>query len=153
MIGKELRKVKYSELLIQTNGEKFYNITRDVRKELKSFILDNCSDKLDGVVHLFIPHTSCALCVNEAHDDKAHEDCETFLKHLAPRNLRFITHVDEGPDDSPSHMKSILLQPSLTFIVENGDLAMGTWQGIYLCEFRDGLKNRKVRLKYQPDMF
>lgn len=73
---------------------------------------------------------------------------EKFLMHLAPRNLSFIEHDDEGEDDSPSHMKSILLNQNMGLIVESGEIVMGTWQGIYLAEFRDAPHSRKVLLKF-----
>jgi secondary thiamine-phosphate synthase enzyme len=73
---------------------------------------------------------------------------ENFMKHLAPRDLDFITHTAEGPDDSPSHMKSILLNQNLCLPVINGQIEMGTWQGLYLSEFRDGNKSRSILLKF-----
>ena len=72
---------------------------------------------------------------------------ENYLKHLAPRNLPFITHTAEGPDDSPSHMKAITTGHSLQIIVNEGKLILGTWQGLYLTEFRDGVHSRKIHLK------
>ena len=132
---------QYKELSIQTSGERFYPITDLIQKELKD------SKITHGMLTLFCPHTSCALCVNEDYDPSAREDMQEFLKHLAPRNLKLITHTDEGPDDSPSHLKSILLQPSLHFIIDQGSLVMGQWQGIFLAEFRDAPKNRKIYFK------
>ena len=132
----------------QTQGERFYEITKEVQSFLKTNILSN-SDS--GILHLFLQHTSCALTISEAYDPSAKVDLENFLKHLAPRNLSFIKHTMEGPDDSPSHMKSILLQHSLSIIVEKGELYLGTWQGIYLCEFRDSPKKRNIILKFMPD--
>ncbi|NRA47028.1 MAG: YjbQ family protein [Oligoflexales bacterium] len=105
---------KLREIGFKTTGERFYNITEQVKKEAASHN--------SGVLYLFIMHTSCALTINEAFDDSARTDMEAFLKHLAPENLHFIEHTAEGPDDSPSHMKSILLQQSLCLPVENGEL-------------------------------
>ncbi|TNF01906.1 MAG: YjbQ family protein [Deltaproteobacteria bacterium] len=133
----------YQTLNVQTNGESFYDIT----KELKKWSLENLASR-SGVLHLFIMHTSCALTINESYDPAARRDMERFMKHLAPRDLAFIEHDDEGEDDSPSHMKSILLNQNLGLVVEKGELVIGTWQGIYLAEFRDAPHNRKVVLKF-----
>ncbi len=133
----------YQTLSVSTNGESFYDITSD----LKNWVKDNLGIR-SGVLHLFIMHTSCALTINESYDPAARRDMEKFLKHLAPRNLAFIEHDDEGEDDSPSHMKSILLNQNIGLVVENGELVIGTWQGIYLAEFRDAPHNRKVVLKF-----
>ena len=133
----------FDTLMIETSGEGFYEITDQVKRSVDL--------KASGLLTLFIPHTSCALTINESFDPSAKKDMEEFLKHLAPRNLSFITHTAEGPDDSPSHMKSILLQNSLQFIVEGGEIVMGQWQGVYLCEFRDGGKSRELFVKFQQD--
>ena len=132
-------------MVFKTTGEGFYEITRDVIQLVRQNGIE------DGVVTLFCLHTSCALTINEAFDPSAKKDMESFLRHLAPRNLAFIQHTAEGPDDSPSHMKALLLQPSLQFVVSRGDLMLGRWQGIYLAEFRDGVHERQVVLKLQPD--
>ena len=131
------------KLPIQTGGERFYEITSAVRSSLKEH-----QEAKDGVLILFNPHTSCGLTIQEAYDSSAARDMEKFLQHLCPRNLAFIEHTAEGPDDSPSHMKSILLQNSLQLIVEDGEIQLGTWQGIYLCEFRDASKTRTMHLKF-----
>lgn len=135
--------MKSWKLPINTDGERFYDITKEVRSSLEAHIEDK-----DGLLILFNPHTSCGLTINEAFDPSACTDMEKFLKHLAPRNLKFIEHTDEGPDDSPSHMKSILLQNSLQLIVEDGNILLGSWQGLYLCEFRDARKVRELKLKF-----
>lgn len=135
--------MKSWKLPIQSDGERFYDITKEVHSSLKA----NSSEK-NGLLILFNPHTSCGLTINESFDSSARTDMEKFLKHLAPRNLEFIEHTAEGPDDSPSHMKSILLQNSLQLIVEDGEIQLGQWQGIYLCEFRDSRKTRQLQLKF-----
>ena len=96
-------------------------------------------------------HTSCGLTINESYDPSAASDMESFLKHLAPRDLSLITHTAEGEDDSPSHMKSMLINNSLQLIVEEGNPLIGTWQGIFLCEFRDRPHRRNILLKFQAD--
>lgn len=134
------------EIKIQTHGEQFYSVTDVIKSELPTL-----AESHSGVLTVFCPHTSCALTINENYDPSAREDMQEFLKHLAPRNLAFIKHTDEGPDDSPSHMKSILLQSSLQFIVHSGQLMVGQWQGIYLCEFRDAPHTRKLWLNFAPN--
>ena len=132
-----------STITIETQNEQFFTITDQVKAEAVKL----CSGK-NGILHLFLPHTSCGLTIQESFDPSAKSDMENFLKHLAPRNLSFITHTAEGPDDSPSHMKAMVTNHSLEIIVENGELILGTWQGIYLLEFRDGKHQRKLHFKF-----
>lgn len=132
-----------NQLEIETNGENFIDITQKVQKKLSTMI----DQAYCGTLTLFNPHTSCSLCLSEAYDPSAKIDLENFLKHLAPQSLKFIQHTTEGADDSPSHMKSILLQNSMVLIVDQGHLVLGQWQGIYLCEFRQNPKIRKLYLK------
>lgn len=128
-------------LVISTNGEKFYDITKDIRDIVKDQKIN------EGMIHLFCMHTSCGLTINESFDPSAREDLEQYLKYIAPRNLDFIKHDSEGPDDSPSHMKTMLTAQQLAIPLEEGELTIGTWQGIYLCEFRDSPKKRTVMIK------
>lgn len=134
------------EIEILTNGEMFYSITKEVESQVK-----NLAKEASGILTIFCPHTSCAICLNENYESSARKDMENFLKYIAPRNLGFITHTTEGPDDSPSHMKSILLQSSIQLIVQGGELRIGTWQGIYLCEFRDRPNQRKIWLNFSQN--
>jgi secondary thiamine-phosphate synthase enzyme len=136
-----------SEFTVKTDGERFYSITDEILVQHRLLNPEYAS----GSLLLYLPHTSCALCINENHEPSAMADMQNFLKHLAPLNLGFITHKTEGQDDSPSHMKSILLQTSLMFIVDKGKIILGEWQGIFLCEFRHAPKNRRVYLKFQAD--
>ena len=133
---------------VKTNGERFYEITEEVRRFIneESKALGSQAPR-SGLLFLWNPHTSCALTISEAYDPSARKDMENFLKHLAPTHLPFIEHTDEGPDDSPSHMKSILLQPSLLLPIEDNALVLGQWQGIYLAEFRRASHNRKILTK------
>lgn len=144
-------KPTYFTLEIKTHTEKFYSITSEVELKLQTILTENFSESSSGTLHLFLPHTSCALTISESFDPSAQKDMEEFLKHIAPTNLPFIQHTDEGPDDSPSHLKSILLGQSLTIFIEEKKLILGRWQGIYLCEFRRGNRTRTVMMKYVPD--
>lgn len=135
-----------TNLSIHTEGDLFYDITFKVQEKAEELV--SASAKESGLLHLFLKHTSCALTINEAYDPKACEDMQNFLRHLAPDNLSFIKHKDEGPDDSPSHMKAIITGHSLSIPVISGQLQLGTWQGIYLCEFRRSPKQRNVLISY-----
>ena len=89
-----------------------------------------------GLLHAFIQHTSASLTLNENADPDVRFDMETALNTLVPENQSF-THACEGPDDMPAHVKASLFGPGVLIPVRGGKLALGTWQGIYLCEHRD----------------
>ena len=133
----------FSTIIIDTHGEKFHQITEEIKSEAQRITASK-----SGLLYLFLPHTSCGLLIQESFDPSAKTDMEKFLKHLAPRELNFIEHTAEGPDDSPSHMKSIVSGHTLTLIIEKGQLILGQWQGVYLSEFRDGPHSRKIHLKF-----
>jgi secondary thiamine-phosphate synthase enzyme len=97
-----------------------------------------------GLVHIFIRHTSAGICINENADPTVLDDFRTYFDRLAPEHLSGIKHTLEGPDDMPSHIKSVLCGNDLTIPVINNRLGLGTWQGIYLCEFRNHGGSRKL---------
>jgi secondary thiamine-phosphate synthase enzyme len=90
-----------------------------------------------GMLHLLIRHTSASLAVQENADPSVRRDFETWFNQAVPERAGYWTHTLEGPDDMPAHVKAALLGPSLTLPIADGRLALGTWQGIYLCEHRD----------------
>jgi len=90
-----------------------------------------------GLLHLHLMHTSASLALNENASPDVRRDLETWFNEVVPEGARYWTHTLEGPDDMPAHVKSVLIGPSLTLPVRDGSLALGTWQGIYLCEHRD----------------
>ena len=90
-----------------------------------------------GILHLFIKHTSAALTVNENADPDVRKDMAAIYDRMVRENEPYYNHVLEGADDMPAHAKSIITGTSLTIPITNGKLNLGTWQGIYLCEFRD----------------
>jgi secondary thiamine-phosphate synthase enzyme len=90
-----------------------------------------------GLLHVFIRHTSASLALNENASPDVRDDFGAFFDHAVPEDAPYWTHTLEGPDDMPAHIKASLLGPSLTLPVSRGRLAIGTWQGIYLCEHRD----------------
>lgn len=97
-----------------------------------------------GLLHLFIQHTSASLTVNENADPDVRGDLERHLNVMVPENAPYYQHTLEGPDDMPAHIKSVLIGPSLTLPVSQGRLALGTWQGLYLCEHRDHAGARRI---------
>ena len=102
-------------------------------------ILDNLAKPLPkvGLLNLFVQHTSCALSINENADPDVRSDMEKIMNHIVKENEPYYDHVLEGSDDMPAHAKSSLFGVSITIPITNGRLNLGTWQGIYLCEFRD----------------
>jgi secondary thiamine-phosphate synthase enzyme len=90
-----------------------------------------------GLLHLLIQHTSASLSLNENASPDVRRDFESWSDEAVPEDARYWTHTSEGPDDMPAHIKAALFGPSLALPVSSGSLALGTWQGIYLCEHRD----------------
>ncbi len=97
-----------------------------------------------GLLHLFIQHTSAAITVNEAADPDVLTDFESVFNRLVPENMPFLVHTLEGPDDMPAHIKAAMIGHSITLPITNGRPALGTWQGIYLCEFRNSASGRNL---------
>lgn len=98
-----------------------------------------------GLLHVFILHTSASLTINENADPDVRTDLETVLNRIVPESQPLV-HTIEGPDDMPAHVKASLLGASLTIPIRNGQLLLGTWQGIYLCEHRNHGGNRRLIL-------
>jgi len=90
-----------------------------------------------GLLNLFVKHTSCALSINENADPDVRKDLNGIYNKLIPENQPFFLHTFEGSDDMPSHAKSVITGVSINIPITHGRLNLGTWQGIYLCEFRD----------------
>ena len=110
----------------------FHLVTREVLSALPEV------GEIDaGLLHLFIRHTSASLTLNENASPDVLADFESWFSDAVPEDASFWTHTLEGPDDMPAHIKASLLGPSLTLPIRDGSLALGTWQGIYLCEHRD----------------
>ena len=97
-----------------------------------------------GLLHLFIQHTSASLAINENADPDVRIDMEAYFNQAIPENEPYYRHVLEGSDDMPAHLKSVVLGGDLTIPIANGQLQMGVWQGIYLCEHRNSAGNRKI---------
>lgn len=97
-----------------------------------------------GMLNLFVKHTSCALSINENADPDVRTDMEKILNRMVKENEPYYDHTLEGADDMPAHAKSSLIGVSITIPITNGRLNLGTWQGIYLCEFRNYGDPRKI---------
>ncbi|KAJ2719050.1 hypothetical protein GGI07_005458 [Coemansia sp. Benny D115] len=117
-------------------------IERAIGSELRKYKI--------GMCNLFLQHTSASLCLNENVCREVREDLTMALDHMAPENLRY-KHTDEGPDDMPGHVKSAVMGVSLDIPIRDGQLALGTWQGIYLCEHRAYQHRRSVVITMQGD--
>ena len=98
----------------------------------------------EGILHLFIKHTSAGLTLNENADYTVRQDFETFFNCWIPENFPGIRHNYEGSDDMPAHIKSTITGQSIIIPISKGELNLGIWQGIYLCEFRHGGGRRKL---------
>ena len=99
-----------------------------------------------GLLHVFILHTSASITLNENMDSSVRDDFESFFNRLVPENQNYFTHTYEGSDDMPAHLKSSILDSSIIIPISNGNLKLGTWQGIYLCEHRENASARNMVL-------
>lgn len=97
-----------------------------------------------GLLHLFIKHTSAGICINENSAKEVLEDFEIFFDKLVPEGEYLYRHFEEGKDDMPGHIKSVLTGTTIQIPITHGQLNLGTWQGIYLCEFRNNGGSRKL---------
>ncbi len=99
-----------------------------------------------GILNIFIQHTSAGLTINENADPSVRVDLNSFFEQLVPENIEYFTHTIEGADDMPAHIKASIFGNSLNIPIQNHSLALGIWQGIYLCEFRNHGGQRKLIL-------
>jgi secondary thiamine-phosphate synthase enzyme len=131
-------------LTIATRGQGLYDFTDGARR----FLAESGAD--EGVLTIFVRHTSCSLLIQENADPSVQVDLKAFFRRLVPPTtdpaMNYITHRDEGPDDMPAHIKAALLPVSLSVPFSEGRLLLGTWQGIYLFEHRDSPHRREVVL-------
>ena len=127
------------EMTLRPPGRGFHLVTRDVVGELPEL-----RELRIGLLHLFMLHTSASLTLNENASPDVRHDFESWFNRAVEEDEPYWTHTTEGPDDMPAHIKASLLGSSLTVPVRDGELAMGTWQGIYLGEHRDSGGSRTV---------
>jgi secondary thiamine-phosphate synthase enzyme len=130
--------MKRKEWSIQTSGRGFTDLTAQV----SAFVRE--SGVHDGMCNLFLVHTSASLIINENADPSVRRDLETFFARLIPDGDPSYEHDAEGPDDMPSHIRTVLTQNSLTIPVVAGELGLGTWQAVYLWEHREIPHDRRV---------
>ena len=123
----------------------FHLITDEILNQLPEL-----ADVDVGWLQVFIQHTSASLTINENADPDVRIDFETAMNQVVPETLDYV-HTLEGRDDMPAHVKASLLGPSLLVPITQGRLALGTWQGIYLCEHRDAAPPRRLVLTLQGD--
>jgi secondary thiamine-phosphate synthase enzyme len=126
------------QINIGIRGQGLYEFTDRVRGIVHQ------QGQVDGLCTLFVRHTSASLLIQENADPSARHDLEAWLNRLVPENDPLYTHTLEGPDDMPAHIKSALTATSLSIPVISGELALGTWQGIYLWEHRHAGGQRTV---------
>lgn len=127
---------------INTRGQGLSEFTEEVRAFVKK------AGVADGLLTLFVQHTSCSIVIQENADPDVRRDLAEFFRRLAPHSddpsMRWITHRTEGPDDMPAHLKAAVLPTTLSIPITEGRLALGTWQGVYLFEHRDAPHTRRV---------
>lgn len=125
------------KITVSTSGQGLYDVTDDLRRHLAMANFN------DGVVTIFIQHTSASLLIQENADPTVQKDLVEFFCKIAPETDTYL-HDAEGPDDMPAHIKSALTQTSLSIPVVDGSLALGTWQGIYVFEHRKAPHQRQL---------
>lgn len=130
--------VHHATLSIQTKGRGTIEITRELRRIVSE------SGVQEGLCHVFVHHTSASLIVCENAEPEVRRDLERFFARLVPDGDPDFQHTDEGPDDMPAHVRSILTQTSLTIPVARGQCDLGTWQGVYLWEHRAHPHRRRL---------
>lgn len=128
---------KQVEFELQARRRGFHLITGEILRNLPPL------PKV-GLLHLFIKHTSAGLSINENADPDVRVDMESIFNHLVKEREPYYQHTLEGDDDMPAHAKSSIIGTSITIPITNGKVNLGTWQGVYLCEFRDYGGNRRI---------
>ncbi len=130
--------MKNSKISISTKGRDFYPISLDINSIISGFDLEL------GLCNIFIKHTSCSLIISENCDQKVLKDLEFFMSKLIPDGEEWLTHMSEGDDDMPSHIRSVLTCSNLSIPILNGVLGLGVWQEVYLWEHRLKSHSREI---------
>lgn len=134
---KEQLMVEQIEIILPSYRRGFHLITDEILKHIPRL-------PENGIVNIFIKHTSAAITINENADSTVRNDFETFFNKLIPDNTSWFLHNTEGDDDMPAHLKASIIGQSLSIPITNYRLNLGTWQGIYLCEFRNNGGKRRI---------
>ena len=134
-----------SELTVHTRGQGLYEITSDVIQALSS-------QRSDGLLTLFVRHTSASLLIQENADPDVQNDLLAYFARLVPPandpSMSYLRHTLEGPDDMPAHIKAAVMPVTLSIPVVAGRMVLGTWQGIYLFEHRDAPHSRRIAVHF-----
>jgi secondary thiamine-phosphate synthase enzyme len=128
-------------LEVQTRGKGLYPFTEQINACIRQWGL------IEGMCFLYVQHTSASLVISESYDPTARLDLEAFMERLAPERQGWYRHTLEGDDDSPSHIRAMLTDTDLAIPIDNGQLSLGTWQGVYLFEHRVRSHHRRVLLR------
>ena len=126
---------------VQTRGKGLYPFTDSIAAAIHAWGI------VDGMCFLYLQHTSASLVISESYDPTARIDLEAFMERVAPENQPWYRHVLEGSDDAPSHIRAMLTDTSLSIPIDNAQLSLGTWQGVYLFEHRARSHRRRVLLR------
>lgn len=137
--------VHHSTIRIRTRGKGTLEITGEVRHAIQESGIRN------GIVTVFVRHTSASLVIMENADPSARRDLEVFFEKLVPENTPWFSHTLEGPDDMPSHIRMALTRTSETIPIHDGRMVLGTWQGIFLFEHRSAPHHREVSITVMGD--
>jgi len=133
------------KIRVATTGRGSFNITDQVQRVVTESSIST------GLCHVFLTHTSASLMLCENADPTVRQDLETFLAHLIPDGDPMFRHQDEGPDDMPAHLRTILTHSDLMIPVRDGVCALGTWQGIFVCEHRTHGYQRSLVITVQGE--
>ena len=131
-------KQEFFNFKINTNGQKLYQFTKEVSEWVKK------NKFINGILNLNIQHTSASLIIQENADPDVQTDLINYFDRLVPMDESLYIHKTEGKDDMPAHIKSSLTNNQITLSIKNGELLLGTWQGLYLFEHRLGPQSRKI---------
>ncbi len=129
--------IKQTEFTLKPRTRGFHLISNEIISQLPQL-------PKNGLLNLFVKHTSCGLCINENADPDVRTDMEGIYNHIVPENQPYFCHTLEGSDDMPAHAKSVISGVSLSIPITDGRLNLGTWQGIYLCEYRSHGGPRRI---------
>ncbi|MCG7627818.1 secondary thiamine-phosphate synthase enzyme YjbQ [Epibacterium sp. MM17-32] len=130
------------EVSVSTRGQGLYEVTREIRDLVADW------GRTQGLLTLFVRHTSCSLLIQENADPEVQGDLKAYFARLVPPStdpeMSYLRHTYEGPDDMPAHIKAAMMPVSLSIPVAAGEMVLGTWQGIYLFEHRDAPHQRRI---------
>jgi secondary thiamine-phosphate synthase enzyme len=132
-------KIYQKNIRLKPRARGYHLITEEIESQLPEIV----NVKM-GLAHIFIKHTSAGLTLNENADPTVRSDFNSFFERLVPEDTSLYQHTAEGPDDMTSHLKTSILGNSVTIPVSAGKFNLGTWQGIYLCEFRNRSRQRTI---------